>query len=524
MSRVFERVRVQEPSESAGLDEASSVLGRYELLFPVGRGGMGVVWAARLRGTRGFTRVVAVKVLRAELSCEPRFERMFLAEAEIASRIRHPNVCRILDLGEDRGVLYLVMELVDGDSLATLLRIARSLGRTVPYASAAWIAARAARGLEAAHELVDDHGTPYPVVHRDVSPQNIMATPEGLVQIADFGIAKAAFGSTDLTRSGYIKGKVAYFSPEQVRGERVDARTDVFALGTVLYELSTGEHPFRGDNDLSTILRIGADHGAPPPKAADYPSDLRAIVEKALEKDVDRRYATMREFADDLERFANAAGHTAADAEGFLATVLGDRQQARAARLREAIRRSERGDSPRSGWASQEALHEAPTAPGDGDSVAHTVPRTDARQPARARAWLELVGVVLAGALGAVALAYPSSTPRHDRASAPSRSDLVAEGVGPPTASAERPGSSPALEPMPAATDSPPAQSPPVVASPATSSPVGASQLRFPRRAPETRAAPRPEPEGSPASVDAAVLPPPSDPPKDLTRFRDPGF
>jgi serine/threonine-protein kinase len=484
---------------------------------------MGVVWAARLRGTRGFTRIVAVKVMRTELSSEPRFERMFLAEAQIASRIRHPNVCPILDLGEDRGVLYLVMELVDGDSLATLLRVARSLARSVPYATAAWIVARAARGLEAAHELVDESGRPFPVVHRDVSPQNIMATPDGLVQIADFGIAKAALGSTDLTRSGYIKGKVAYFSPEQVRGNAVDARTDVFALGAVLYELSTGEHPFRGDSDLSTILRIGADDAPPPPKPADYPATLRAIVGKALEKDIERRYATMREFAVDLERYVAATGHTDADAERFLASILGDRQLARAARLREATLRSERVEVAGRASALKDGLHEAPTAAGDADSVAHTLPRTRGGRTDLGRGWLELLGVAAAGVLGALALAHPSPTTRSDWGSTPPPLASEAQPAEPASTSTEGEGSRALPEVTSTAIGALPEESPPgasAAPSAAAPSPVGDPH---PRRAAAARAAPRIEPEAASASIDAGA-PPPLYRSRDLTRFRDPGF
>jgi serine/threonine-protein kinase len=286
---------------------------------------MGAVWAARLHGGRGSTRTVAVKVMRPELAIDPRFVRMFLAEAKVGARVRHPNVCPVLDLGEDRNVLYLVMDLVEGESLAAVLRIARARGQRIPHATAAWIAARAARGLAAAHALRDERGQPSPVVHQDVSPENILATREGLVQVTDFGVAKSPWGERDATASGLLHGKVAYLAPEQVRGAPVDPRTDIFALGSVLFELSTGQHPFRDATDLSTILRIGS--GEPSPLPSGVPGGLRTILTKALDKDVDRRYQAMSELAADLEEYAAAAGPTDAAAVRFLANILGDRRR-----------------------------------------------------------------------------------------------------------------------------------------------------------------------------------------------------
>jgi serine/threonine-protein kinase len=316
-------------------------LGRYELLAPVGRGGMAIVWAARLRGTRGFTRTVAVKTMLPALSADPRFERMFLAEAEIASRIRHPNVCQIIDLGEDRGVLYLVMEWVDGYPLSTLLDAAKDARYGIPYGVAAWALAKAARGLQAAHELVDDLGKPLGIVHRDVSPQNILATPGGLVQVVDFGVAKAKARTENLTRSGYIKGKVAYLAPEQAEGTDIDGRADVFALGTVLYEMTTGEHPFRGATELSTLLRVCSAEPAPPPRPRDYPGALRAVLDRALQKDVRARYPSMREFASALEEYASRAQVADDAGAAFLADALAEPRERRALLLREAAQKAD---------------------------------------------------------------------------------------------------------------------------------------------------------------------------------------
>lgn len=312
-------------------------LGRYELLTPIGRGGMAVVWAARLQGSRGFSKMVAIKVMLPHLSVDPRFERMFLREAKIASRIRHPNVCEIADLGEQDGLLYLVMEWVDGDSLAAVMRD----GGPVPHDVAAHLAAEAGRGLHAAHELRDDDGELLHVVHRDVSPQNILVTKDGLVRIVDFGVAKAANDGEQTTQSGFTKGKVGYVAPEQVNGAAVDARTDVFALGVVLYELTTRAHPFRGANDLATLLAVASTDPLKDPAALDpgMPPTLAAILRKAIEKDPAARYATMAEMVEALEGFVDeqpAPSEIQARTSSYMAGALAESTARRAQRLREA--------------------------------------------------------------------------------------------------------------------------------------------------------------------------------------------
>ena len=359
----------------APLNEGQT-LGRYELLIPVGRGGMGTVWAARLRGTRGFTRTVALKVMHPSLSADPRFESMFLLEAKLASRIRHPNICPIVDVGEERGVLFLVMEWIEGDSLSTLLEERRSAlsatseAEIVPFGMAARIVAQAARGLQAAHELRDEANRLYGVVHGDVSPHNILVTADGLVQVVDFGVATAALGSSVTTRSGYLAGKLAYLAPEHLRGESIDARADVFALGVVLYELTTGAHPFRGPTEAATLLHIVSPEPAPSPAAPGYPGALRAILSKALAKDTGDRYASMRELALELEAFASHAAVRQEDLAAFLSSALGGRRALRARRLQEAARvadarvlRRVREPAPPQASGSSDAPVALPAAP-----------------------------------------------------------------------------------------------------------------------------------------------------------------
>ena len=210
-------------------------LGRYELLTPVGRGGMALVWAARLSGAHGFSKLVAIKTILPHLASDPRFEQLFLREARIASRIHHPNVCQILDLGEQSSVLYLVMEWVDGASLMTFVEAG---AQKLPLEVAVHVVAEAGRGLEAAHELG--------VVHRDVSPHNILVTAEAAVKIVDFGVAKATLDHDQTTQSGFLKGKVAYVAPEQVNEAAADVRSDVFALSLIHISCSNEPtHPKR---------------------------------------------------------------------------------------------------------------------------------------------------------------------------------------------------------------------------------------------------------------------------------------
>jgi serine/threonine-protein kinase len=320
---------------------AGHTLGRYELLVPIAQGGMAVVWAARLKGTRGFQKIVAVKSMLPALSDDPQFEQMFLAEAELAARIRHPHVCEILDLGEQEGVLYLVMEWVDGEPLSALHKAARPRGG-VPLHVATKVTLHAALGLHAAHELKNDTGELVGLVHRDVSPQNILVTYDGVVKIVDFGVAKATEADGSHTRAGQLKGKVPFMSPEQAVGKNVDRRTDIFALGIVLYQLVTGKHPFRGDNDMATLHRITEAAPVPPASSLrpDCPPSLDMALAQALEKDVSKRFQTMHEMAKALER---ALAEMTAQAEGedlatFVRSVLGDRADKRRAAIKDAIR------------------------------------------------------------------------------------------------------------------------------------------------------------------------------------------
>ncbi|WP_437479399.1 serine/threonine-protein kinase [Sorangium sp. So ce1014] len=321
-----------------------SVLGRYELLLPIAAGGMAMVWAARLKGTRGFQKIVAVKTMLPTLTEDDQFERMFLAEASLASQIRHPHVVEILDLGEQDGVLFLAMEWLDGVPLNQVMKTAkRRNGMPVPIAVR--IVAQACAGLHAAHELKDKSGALVGLVHRDISPQNILVTYAGVSKVVDFGVAKATALNDSTTQAGQLKGKVSYMAPEQVRGEVIDRRVDVFAMGIVLYALTTGKHPFRKESEGATLFAISSPDPVPAPHEfePDYPASLEAVLLRALEKERDQRYATANELLRALDKALPPSQRaTDEDVATFIRELFEEQQEQTRVALSEALERADR--------------------------------------------------------------------------------------------------------------------------------------------------------------------------------------
>jgi serine/threonine-protein kinase len=313
-------------------------LGRYQLLVAIARGGMGQVWLARLQGARGFNKLVAVKTLIGGAS-DSRMEGMLLEEARIAALIQHANVVHTLELGEHDGTLYLAMEWVDGEPLSFLLERAAERGG-MPLEIAVALTSQVLSGLHAAHELHDHTGS-LGVVHRDVSPHNVLVTYDGVAKLLDFGIAKATHQSSSNTETGEIKGKFSYMAPEQILGGEVDRRCDIFAAGIMLYLLSTGKHPFKHHNTAAVIHSITTDEPVCPPSTLnpDYPQALESVLLKALEKDAARRWATAEDMRVALEQAVpDAFGDSGrARLRAFMDHVVGDRKVAR----REAIRRAQ---------------------------------------------------------------------------------------------------------------------------------------------------------------------------------------
>ena len=326
--------------------QPGQTVGRYEFLVPIAQGGMASVWAARLKGSRGFSKTVAVKTMLPTVSDEPQFEQMFLDEASIASRIRHPNVAEILDLGEQDDLLYLVMEWVDGEPLSSIRWVAAKHGG-IPLPIAVRIVADACSGLHAVHELKDEFGEAIGLVHRDISPQNLLVGYDGVVKLVDFGVAKAAGRTAQNTSVGEVKGKPPYMSPEQALGMVVDRRTDLFALGIVLYQVTTGKHPLRGETDILTLQNIISNRTITPPSCLveGYPAELEAIVLRALQRDPVRRFQTASEMGAALEElFVSELPRVRSEDVGkYVSQLLGEAGEDRRAALRSAIQLADNG-------------------------------------------------------------------------------------------------------------------------------------------------------------------------------------
>ncbi|HEY1956794.1 MAG TPA: serine/threonine-protein kinase [Polyangiaceae bacterium] len=283
-------------------------LGRYELLLAIAKGGMARVWAARQHGHRGFSKTVAIKTILPHLAEEPEFERMFLDEARIAALVHHPNVCEIYELGEEGKVLYLAMEWVNGESLVHILRSSGKMAPMEPRLCAR-IIADACAGLHAAHQLTDDMGKPMNVVHRDVSPHNILVGADGNVKVADFGVAKALGQMHSATVAGQVKGKIAYMAPEQIAGGAADRRIDIFAMGVTLYEATTGRRPFTGEGDPQVMHAILSGQFTPPSRIIrGYPPELEQIVLSAMSQDPAGRFGTAERMRMALEEYLARSG------------------------------------------------------------------------------------------------------------------------------------------------------------------------------------------------------------------------
>jgi serine/threonine protein kinase len=435
---------------------AHQTLGRYQLLVAVARGGMGQVWLGRLQGARGYSKLVAVKTLLSGEQDATRLESMLAEEARIASLIQHANVVHTIELGEHEGVLYLVMEWVDGEPLGFLRTRANERGG-MPTAVAVALIGQVLAGLHAAHELTD-HGGPLGVVHRDVSPHNILVTYEGVAKLLDFGIAKATHQSSGSTETGEIKGKFSYMAPEQILGGEVDRRCDIFAAGIVLYLLTTGKHPFKGANTAAVIHTITSDEPVPPPSSlvADYPSELEQVLLKALEKDVQKRWASAEEMRAALERAVPEAFDDAGRVQlrDFMERMVGDRKVAR----REAVRRAQLAADARNvetgarkalegsaqSASSLRAISISQPAPSDpSEAVSELRPENAEGEPTPKRRRHK--GPFIAAALGVV-LAGAAMLPRFVTHEAAPMSAISREPLAPEQVAAAAPQPAPTLQ------------------------------------------------------------------------------
>jgi serine/threonine protein kinase len=299
---------------------------------------MASVWVARQSGKHGFEKLVAIKTILPKFATDVRFQEMFLDEARIASRIEHANVAQIFDLGEEHDILYLAMEYVDGDSLSKLNRACLRQGIKIPTGVILRVLADTCAGLHEAHELKDGSGRALEIVHRDVSPHNILVSSRGVAKLIDFGIAKARSRMGSDTNSGVLKGKIAYMAPEQALGHAMDRRADIWAVGAILYHLLAGRPPYEADNQLATLHLLGSGRPPPPMPSSVHPA-INAIVRRALTYAPDARCSTAAEMRDALERGMVAARltTTSADVAAFAALHLADRGERRRAAIDNAL-------------------------------------------------------------------------------------------------------------------------------------------------------------------------------------------
>ena len=299
------------------------VFGKYERIRRIAQGGMGEVFLARQTGV--LDRLAILKALRADLSKEHEFVEQFLDEARVAATLNHPNIVAIFDVGDWQGTYYIAMEYIAGEDLSKLWYAAAKAGIGLPFQVSVRIIMEAALGLDHAHRAKDVRGKPLTIVHRDISPQNIMVRQDGVTKLVDFGIAKAA-NKNSRTQAGMVKGKLQYMSPEQVRGEPLDGRSDQFSLGIVLWEMCTGRRLFKADSEINTLQKILQ---TPVPKPTShvpgFPVELEAIIMRMLERDINRRFATLGDVAARLKEYLDRSSVQSGEVgvAAFVQQILG---------------------------------------------------------------------------------------------------------------------------------------------------------------------------------------------------------
>ena len=344
------------------------MVGKYELGERIGGGGMADVFRAEVRGAEGFSRSVAIKRIKRNISTDKGFAELFINEARLAARLAHPNIVQTIDFDRDEtGCFYLVMELIEGVDLRELVRTGR-----IPVSAVVFLLSEVLRALDYAHEMVAD-GHPLTIVHRDISPHNIMLGWQGSVKVVDFGIAKAIEGSL-VSQSGSLKGKVGYMSPEQVHGQELDGRSDLFAVGIIFHELLTGQRLFAAESEAATLSQL-LTKPVPPPSAVhdDLPKDLDEVVMTLLQRDRDQRYARARDALDALLTCSTSTVQGRSDLE----VVLAERFESRAPRRVQRLSRSPGESGPMLGAVETKATPAGDlSASATAETVAAMPPKT----------------------------------------------------------------------------------------------------------------------------------------------------
>ncbi len=311
--------------------------GKYFLLELINVGGMAEVFKAKMFGVEGFEKIVAIKKILPEVAEDKEFIKMFIDEAKIAVRLQHPNIVQILELGKIDDSYFIAMELVNGKDLKTIRKRMKRVDLLMPPEQSSYTISQVCDGLDYAHRKCDEKMNSLNIVHRDISPQNIIISYEGTVKLIDFGIAKAKSKSTK-TQAGMLKGKFSYMSPEQVSGQPIDRRSDIFSLGVVFFEMLTGKRLFLGKNDVETLEKIRkAD--VPPPSVFNsaVSPELDRIVLKALAKDREERYQWASEFSEELKKFSYTSDtqFSRQDMMNFMSEFFADELEEETAKLEE---------------------------------------------------------------------------------------------------------------------------------------------------------------------------------------------
>ena len=476
------------------------MVGRYAIYDKIAQGGMASVHLGRLRAAAGFSRTVAIKRLHPHLSEEPEFLKTIVDEARLAARISHPNVVPTIDVVSGAGELLIVMEYVRGESLSRLLRAAVARGGRPPLAVTSAIVLGALHGLHAAHEATSDRGQPLGIVHRDVSPQNILVGADGVARIIDFGVAKAA-GRLQTTREGVIKGKVAYMAPEQLAAAETTRRVDVYAMGVVLWEMLVGRPLFRADSDAALVAVVMAGQVEPPSALVpDLPSGLDALVMTALSREAADRFASAQEMADMLVRVLPPALPT--DVGKWVQDLARDALTQRAATLAEiesasGMVRASISDVPPPeapavrAKAPERSTDDAPTIASQPSSLSIETPRRSLLPPwrsPRARVVAIAGGIVLTAAVAAILVGRRGGSESPAGAVA---SSAPAPGTAAPSVAELTPSAVPAA---PSSVAQPPDSATPVAATAATTHPPPATLHPAPR--PRRQSTPSPQSSG----------------------------
>ena len=338
--------RREEP-EAAVPSSGPDRFGQYEILERIAAGGMAELYKAKRTGVEGFQKIVAIKKILPHLADDEDFVTMFADEAKLAAQLNHPNIIHIYDLGKiQAGGYFIAMEYVDGRDLRAIQQSGRDLNIPLPVPLAVYIASRVASALDYAHRRRDAEGNDLHIVHRDVSPQNILISYEGDIKLCDFGIAKAA-SKASKTQSGALKGKIQYMSPEQAWGRPIDRRSDLFSLGVVLHELLTGERLFQGDTDMNVLEKVRNAQAAPPSRSnPEVPHNLDAVVLKALAREPDERYSNASDLLRDLDSvlYSYTPAPGSADVAIYLHRLQAEEDAVADAKAREAAHAAEEAE------------------------------------------------------------------------------------------------------------------------------------------------------------------------------------